>query len=158
MTHPSCPALLTALSDELKAVRDFVDLLQQEQQLLLENETELLLHLAEKKSAQALALNQLAEIRRNLLRKHIPELSRDSIRAWLDAHCHEGLLLWQQILTLAAQSQELNNINGEVIQMKLRHIQQTLTALGGAVRHANLYGPDGQTNFSVGGGRSLGSG
>ncbi|OGT21939.1 MAG: hypothetical protein A2342_05455 [Gallionellales bacterium RIFOXYB12_FULL_54_9] len=150
--------LFDALSDELLAVQDFVELLQQEQRLLMENETEQLLNLAERKSARALKLNELGEIRRNLLRKQLRELSRETIHSWLKINSPEGLALWHKIITLAEQSQEINTINGELIQMKLRHIQQTLTALGGAVRQASLYGPDGQPDFSPGGGRSLGNG
>lgn len=150
--------LLNALSDELLAVKDFVALLQQEQRLLTENDTEQLLILAEQKSTRAIKLNELGENRRNLLRQQLPDLSRESIRQWLTSNSPDGLALWQEVLTLAAQSQEINNINGELIQMRLRHIQQTLTALGGAVRQASLYGPDGQPNFSPGSGRSLGNG
>jgi hypothetical protein len=41
--------------------------------------------------------------------------------------------------------------------MKLRHNRQALAALSRAADRANLYGPDGQHNFTGGGGRSLGS-
>jgi flagella synthesis protein FlgN len=158
MTHPAGPQLLAALSEELLAVREFVELLHREQHLLIENQTDLLLALADQKSAQAIHLNQLAATRRDLLLKQIPELSQASIAQWLGANSKEGLTIWHELRTLAEQSRDLNNTNGEVIQIKLRHIQQTLTALGGAVRHANLYGPDGQPSFSTGSGRSLGNG
>ncbi len=158
MTHPACPELLAALSEELLAVREFVDLLHREQQLLIENQTDLLMPLADQKSAQAIHLNQLAETRRDLLLKQMPELSQSAISDWLASNSPEGLALWHELRALAGLSQELNNTNGEVIQMKLRYIQQTLTALGGAVRKANLYGPDGQPSFSAGTGRSLGNG
>lgn len=157
MTQTSNPALLTALSNELGAVRIFVELLQLEQILLTENQTDKLLSLAEQKSAQAVDLNQLAEIRRNLLKQQIPELGNDAIQAWLSTHSTEGLARWQEIRLLAEQASQLNHINGEVIQMKLRHNQQTLTTLSQAVRKADLYGPDGQRSFAPGSGRSLGS-
>ncbi|MEI7456844.1 MAG: flagellar protein FlgN [Nitrosomonadales bacterium] len=148
---------MTALSDERLAVRNFVDLLQQEQQLLTENSIDLLLMLAEKKSTDAVRLNELAETRRRLLEKQVGALSSATIQAWFESHDRECLLIWQEICTLAVQAGQLNNINGELIQMKLRHNQQSLTALTRAVSQANLYGPDGQTNFSAGTGRSLGS-
>ena len=129
---------MTALTDERLAVRGFVELLRQEQSLLTENSIDPLLILAEKKSADALRLNA-------------------AIQAWLEGHNHECLLIWQEICTLTEQARQLNNVNGELIQMKLRHNQQSLTALTRAVSQANLYGPDGQTNFSAGTGRSLGS-
>ncbi len=149
--------LTTALSDELGAVRVFVELLQQEQNLLTENLTDQLLILAEQKAAQAVRLNQLAEARRGLLKQYIPELTIDAIQTWLATHSTQGLAHWQEIRVLAEQAQQLNHINGELIQMKLRHNQQTLATLSQAVRKADLYGPDGQHNFAPGSGRSLGS-
>jgi len=150
--------LLAALSNELGAVRIFIELLQHEQNLLTENQTDRLLALAEQKSALAVNLNQLAEVRRTLLNNQLPESSNDAIQAWLTTHSQEGLARWQEIRSLAEQASQLNRINGELIQMKLRHNQQTLAALTQAARKADLYGPDGQRSFAPGSGRSLGSG
>lgn len=155
MPHTAHKALLKTLSEELSQVRSFVELLQQEQGLLMENSVDLLLELAEQKSAQAVRLNELTESRRQLMA--IPATDHDSIRAWFETECKEGLPTWQEINTLAQQAALLNHINGELIQMKQRLVQQSLTALTRAVSQANLYGPDGQTSFSPGSGRSLGS-
>lgn len=150
--------MLAALGAERAALVDFVTLLQREQGMLAENLTDQLVALSEQKSKKALLLNQLGETRRTLLQNNIPQLSVTAIQAWLKAHSPAGLLAWQEVLSLAAQAQQLNNINGELIQMKLRHNQQALSVLSNAVNKANLYGPDGQPNFSPGSGRSLGSG
>lgn len=158
MTPPDCTKLLAALAEEHAAVRSFVDLLQQEQQLLTENSIDPLVMLAEQKSTRAIQLNRIAETRHRLLLALIPELTAPAIQSWLKINCAEGLALWQAILVLSDQARELNRINGELIQMKFRHNQQLLTALSRAVNQANLYGPDGQSNFSMGSGRSLGSG
>lgn len=157
MTHHACAELLAVLKHERVAVHGFVELLQQEQGLLLENSTDPLLALADQKTARALRLNELAEERRRLLRKFLSELTRTSIQAWFEVNSLECLAIWQEICSLAEQSQQINHINGELIQMKLRHNQQSLAALTQAVSKANLYGPDGQTNFTPGSGRSLGS-
>lgn len=158
MTQTSNTQLLTALNNELSAVRFFIEFLQQEQHLLTENETDSLLKLAEQKSTLAVNLNQLAEVRRTLLRNQLPESNNDSIQAWLTIYNPEGLACWQEIRILAEQARELNRINGELIQMKLRHNQHTLAALTQAARKADLYGPDGQHSFAPGSGRSLGNG
>lgn len=128
--------------------------------MLVENLTDPLLELSEQKSADALALNELAATRRALLRKDLPQQGADAnaIRAWLETHSPEGLAVWQEILALGERAQRLNQANGELIQMKLRRNQQLLAVLSSAVNKANLYGPDGQTSFSPGSGRSLGSG
>jgi flagella synthesis protein FlgN len=150
--------LLSALTAEHAALLNFVSLLEREQRMLVENLTDQLLELSEEKSTAALGLKGLAQARRALLEKNIPQLGVDSIHAWLAKHCPEGLAIWQKALDLAKRSQQLNLTNGQLIQMKLRHNQQSLAVLSNAVNRANLYGPDGQPDFSPGSGRSLGSG
>lgn len=157
MSHPACAEILSALSDERASAQIFVELLQQEQSLLTENSIDQLLNLAEKKSAHALRLNELNEVCRRLLGKFIPKLNDTTIVAWFETNSKEGLALWQEIRVLAEQARQINQINGELIQMKQRLNQQLLTALTRAVNQANLYGSDGQTNFSPSSGRSLGS-
>ena len=158
MNQSHITKLLGALTAERSALQKFIRLLEQEQGLLTENNSDPLLELAEQKSAQAINLNELAEARRNLMQQNIPALSAEAIHTWLKAHSTEGLSIWQEIRALAKQAQQTNNTNGELIQMKLRHNQQSLAVLSNAVNKANLYGPDGQTSFSPGSGRSLGSG
>jgi flagella synthesis protein FlgN len=158
LKQSSASQLLAALAAEHTALLDFVALLEREQGMLVENRTDQLLELSEQKSNDALGLNELAETRRSLLQKSIPELSIDTIHAWLAAHNPQGLSVWHEVLALAERAQKLNRTNGELIQMKLRHNQQSLTVLSNAVNKANLYGPDGQPSFSPGSGRSFGSG
>ena len=150
--------LLAALTEEHTAVSNFVALLQQEQQMLTENSIDNLAMLAERKSTHAVKINQLAQTRHRLLQALIPELTAAHILDWLKLNSKEGLELWQGLHTLADQARELNRINGELIQIKMRHNQQLLGALSRAVNQANLYGPNGQTSFSTGTGRSLGQG
>lgn len=150
--------LLAALTAEHAALVSFIALLEREQGMLMENRTDQLLELSEQKSTAALGLNEITEARRSLLQKNLPQLSADAIQAWLTAHNPQGLTVWHEILALAERAQQLNRLNGELIQMKLRHNQQSLTVLSNAVNKANLYGPDGQSSLSLGSGRSLGSG
>lgn len=158
MKQSSSPQLLSVLTAERAALLNFIALLEREQGMLVENLTDQLLELSEQKSTDALNLNELAETRRTLLRKNLPQLGADAISAWLETHSPQGLAVWQEILALAERAQRLNRTNGELIQMKLRSNQQLLAVLSNAVNKANLYGPDGQTSFSPGSGRSLGSG
>ena len=158
MTHAACDRLLAALSEERVAVQEFIVLLQEEQRLLTENDIEPLSPLAEKKSAHAVRLNQLSEACRRLLEKISATLEHRQIEAWLDANCKPGLPIWHEVRVLAGQAKQLNNVNGELIQMKSRYNQQTFAALCGAVNQANLYGANGQASFTPGSGRSLGSG
>lgn len=150
--------LLAALTAERNALHNFVDLLEREQSMLVANQTDQLLALAEQKSANAISLGDLAESRRSLFRRDIPELSIETIHAWLEMNSAQGLAIWREIRVLAERAQQLNITNGELVQMKLRHNHQALSVLSKAVNKAALYGPDGQTSFSPGSGRSLGSG
>ncbi|MBI5429598.1 MAG: flagellar protein FlgN [Nitrosomonadales bacterium] len=171
------PQLVAALAAEHSALLEFLALLEREQAMLIENRIDQLLDLSEQKSTDALNLDQLAETRRTLLQNNIlrsgiapagnapksahplPDaLDADAILAWLGKHSPEGLSIWQNIRDLAYRAQQLNRTNGELIQMKLRYNQQTLAVLSKAADKANLYGPDGQHNFTPGSGRSLGSG
>lgn len=154
----SATALLGSLTAEHKALAAFVTLLEREQALLMENNADQLVELSEQKSNDAIALNRLADARRALLQ---PEAARDATATqnWLSAHCPEGLPVWRDLLALAKRAQHLNNTNGELILMKLRHNQQALTVLSNAVNKAAVYGRNGQPDFSPGSsGRSLGSG
>lgn len=155
---PSTSALLTTLTNELSALHGFVALLVREQKMLMDNQTDELIALAELKSNEAIKLNQIAESRLSLLQPHIPQLNTESIEAWLTENHLEALPSWLAIINLTTQAQQLNQTNGELIQMKLRHNQQALTVLSNAVNKAGLYGKNGQPNFSPGSGRSLGSG
>lgn len=152
------PQLIAALTTERAALQQFIALLEQEQALLIENNTEALLTLSEQKSTRAMTLNELAEQRRTQLKKNIPELTVAALQQWLEDHTALGLSLWTELRHLAERAQHLNSINGELILMKMRHNQQSLNVLNNAVNKASVYGPDGQTTFSPGSGRSLGNG
>lgn len=158
MNPSSGSQLLAALTAERAALLGFVALLEREQGMLVENLTDQLLELSEQKTADALSLNKLAETRRTLLQKNLPQTNAETIRAWLKTHNPQSLPVWRETVSLAERAQRLNQTNGELIQMKLRRNQQMLAVLSNAVDKANLYGPDGQTSFSPGSGRSLGSG
>ena len=118
MTHPVRDKLVAALSEERAAVREFVDMLQREQLLLTENDIEPLLPLAEQKSAHAVRLNQLSEACRKLLEKISARLDNGEIETWMKANSAEALSMWREVRTLAGQAKQLNNVNGELIQMK----------------------------------------
>lgn len=158
MPNHAPPSLTVALSAERSALLGFIALLEREQAALMENRGDALPELSEQKTAAAIKLNQLAESRRKLLQQNIPKQNTETITSWLRAHSSDGLPLWQDITALSQRAKQLNQINGELIQMKLRRNQQALTVLSNAVNKAGVYGRNGQPDFSPGSGRSLGSG
>jgi flagella synthesis protein FlgN len=146
---------LSRLNQERDAMRAFVALLEQEQQCLLDQDSEQLLSLAETKNQSANKLTEIANVRRQYLKANAAGLDTP---VWLAKHAPSSLGIWEEIRELAARAHHLNQTNGEVIQLKLRSNQQALTALLGASKSAaGLYGRDGQPSLPVSG-RILGSG
>jgi len=158
LNQTAATSLPNILAAECAALQRFVALLEREQGMLVENRTDQLLELSGQKSSDALSLNKLAESRHTLLQHDIPQLTRAAIDDWLTKHHAKSLPVWHDIVSLTERARELNQINGQLIQSKLRHNQQALTVLSNAVNQSALYGADGQARFSPGSGRSLGSG
>ncbi|MDX8379474.1 MAG: flagellar protein FlgN [Gallionella sp.] len=158
MKNSDSKKLFAAMKAEHLIAQEFVEILIREQALLVENDIDPLLLLAEQKSTHALRLNALTEVRIQLLHTQKNDLTNPTILSWLEHDDPECVTLWKAIFALSAQSLQLNKVNGELIQMKLHHNQQQLDALSSAVSQANVYGPDGQTHYSPGSGRSLGNG
>jgi flagella synthesis protein FlgN len=149
--------ILAALTAERNGLRDFVALLEREQNTLVENIGDQLLELAEQKSSRALALTDLVEARHLLFRNNLPELSATAIQTWLQSHIKSAWPIWQEILVLAHRARQLNQNSGELIQMKMRYNQQALMVLSNAASKANLYGPDGQPSFASSSGKPIAS-
>jgi len=142
------------LDKELAELRKFIVLLTSEQQALLNNDTESLLTLSEAKTQAASQLIEMSNSRRKALLTN----STDNMEIWLARHAPNSQVKWSEIRKLAAQAQQLNSTNGELINSRMRHNQQALSALHNAAKSAaGLYGPDGQANLSSSG-RHLGSG
>lgn len=143
---------LSSLNDECTTLRAFVVLLEDEQRILLGQRSEELLHLAEAKIQLANKISTLTTARQRL----IPQGTQDMVE-WLKQNAPQALPVWQEARQLASHVQNLNQTNGELIQIKLRYNQQALGVLFGATQNAaGLYGADGQPN-QVSGSRTLGS-
>ena len=144
------------LTSERDALRAFITLLENEQQALLTQDSEQLLNLAEAKTQATNNLIALSNTRRRLINPNAENLDTS---AWILKNapsCHD---IWNEIRELATRAHNLNKINGDVIQLKLRSNQQALTALLSASENiAGLYGRDGQPSMPIVGiGRTLGS-
>jgi flagella synthesis protein FlgN len=146
---------MNLMAEEISAVRLFVSVLEDEQQILAGGDIDRLLPLAEKKSQLASRLSEIAERRQQALTA--AGSTPATMAAWLatntDSAAHSG---WKTLLELAANARELNILNGKLIAERMGHNQQALAILLQARDKAALYGPDGQTRFG-GSGRPLGS-
>lgn len=145
--------ILQSIETERDALRAFVVLLEREQQTLLAPATDPLLELAGEKTRAAETLSAGAGWRRQLF-----PADPSAIEPWLKRNAPGAIGVWHDLLRLAAHASQLNQLNGELIQVRLRYNQQALHALVGATQQAAvLYGPNGLPGM-IGGGRTLGSG
>lgn len=132
------------LHDERDALNAFVTLLETEQGILTSEDTSPLLDLAESKSKSANRLTAIINARRDALRN----TGGLDMSSWLQSVAPNALPIWREILLLAERAQQLNNTNGELIQVRMRHNQQALGVLHSAASNsAGLYGRDGQPNL-----------
>jgi flagella synthesis protein FlgN len=151
------PAAATAefishMNEERTALRAFIRLLETEQQALLNEQTEQIQALADDKTKMVEELTKLVNARRNGMLTRGIKIEPGGMETWLQAHTAINLPVWHDIRQLATHAQHMNRTNGELIQVKMRYNQQTLTMLHNAAHNANgLYGPDGQPSLPVSG-------
>lgn len=147
----------TALTEEIGKLKEFIGVLQREQEFLKRGDTEALLPLIENKTALANALGAFAQARENQLGRIGLAGGRAGMEALLVRMGKENLRqTWQTLLELAAEARNLNITNGKLIGLHMQHNQQAFTALMSATDRAMTYGPDGQQQTGLGG-RILGT-
>lgn len=146
ITSPS--DLAKSLEAELRAYQDFVQVLQTEQDALVQGNVDPLLELARIKSEKVVLLSQLAESRARFLSTQGYPQGQGDMAKWLQKQRDNGnpkiAELWQKLLTLVENAKQLNQINGGMIDTRLRNNQQALAILQAAANQSALYGPDGQ--------------
>jgi flagella synthesis protein FlgN len=146
------------LHAEAAAFADFFELLRTEQAALAERDIDALLQIGPSKAERIAALNDLARRRTAYLTGQSFSPDRDGMARWLlgQGGSDAGALsaAWQRLLDTAARAQALNRENGVLIETRLQHNQQLLSALASGAQ-PSLYGPDGQTRMG-GTGRNLG--
>ncbi len=141
----STNAWMSCLTAEHRLLSSFLSLLQEEQQALLSAQTDSLFDIADKKNRLVADLTKQAQ-QRHLLGA-VPE----------DAFPDKLHELQDTIRRLAVQAVQTNQVNGELIQIRLQHNQKALQVLQNAAKNAaGTYGPDGHTFIPAVPGRSLG--
>ncbi len=140
------------LDVEVAALESFVALLRREQDLLAAGDTERLLSLIEDKNALANRLAALAQAREAHLGRGGFPAGREGMEGWLARHGTPAQrATWAALLKLAAEARALNETNGKLIGLHMRHNQQAFAALMSATDRAMTYGPDGQQTAGLGG-------
>jgi flagella synthesis protein FlgN len=149
--------MAAVLDEEIRELRAFTKLLQQEQTLLTAGDTgESLLPLAQRKTEFTTRLEELSARREQLLVQRGKGAGRAGMDAWVSEASGAPLKArWQGWLASALEARTLNELNGKLIRMHLQHNQDALTVLMSAANRASVYGPDGH-QIAAGAGRSLG--
>lgn len=150
--------LARLLADELVCLRQFVDLLKEEQAALIDGKSDMLPLVTERKAALATQLTEGARHREVALGQLGLPPDRSGMDAWLKSEPSGSASRrhWIELLPLAAEAKTLNELNGKLIGTRLQYNQQALAALMSATELAMTYGPDGHTQ-AAGGGQSRGS-
>lgn len=144
--------LLEAESSQLKK---FLDLLQREEAILIQGDTDGLITITREKNERFRQLQHLHDDRAILLSRCGFNNSNAALRTFC-ANLPRALARWDEVLTLAAQARQRNEFNGQLITERLQHNQAALSVLLAATDQPPLYDAGGHSRPS-GGGRMLGS-
>lgn len=157
---PGATSPADTLSEEQKAARTLIDLLNQEQALLIAADIDALPMVTERKAPVVALMSELATRRHRALAGTGLPASEAGMQEWVAArqngkplHGVAGVA-WNVLLAMARQAQEINRINGLLITTHLSRNQAALSVLRVQNGSGNLYGPDGQS-ASRGMGRGL---
>jgi len=158
MNSPAAPAPSQVFNNELIALRDFVKILQQEQQALVAGDIDRLMPFVNEKTRLAASLGEFADQRSRMLAAASLPSNKQGMEKWLArlSTADPTRKIWAALVKISAEAQALNESNGKLIAMLLQHNQQSLNVLMAAANQASLYGPDGQTK-PKGGGRLFGA-
>ena len=143
--------LARVIEDEAALLTDFVALLGREEGLLVEGQTDALLALADQKTQIYRRLQFLHDERCRTAAR----FREGGLQAALAA-APAAAARWDEVLSLAAEAQRRNIINGQLIAERMKHNQAALSVLLAAAEQPQLYGPDGQSRPTARG-RPLGS-
>lgn len=144
--------LLAILSRQKAGLTDFVVLLQKEQNALTQGLADELPAISQGKTALIEMLNTADRERQTLLAKAGFPDEKNGITDWLERQGRNTapLGLWNEILELAREAKRLNQLNGQVIAVRLQATEQALSALNVRAKETSLYGPRGQTGSVTG--------
>jgi flagella synthesis protein FlgN len=153
--QPDLHRLAYLIDTEAALLRGFLALLEREEALLVEGDTDALLALTREKTERYHQLQHIHDDRALLLGRHRLPNSDETIRE-LCRTLPATLSRWDEILELARAARARNELNGKLITERMQHNQAALSVLLAAADQPQLYDAAGLSRPS-GGGRHLGS-
>lgn len=135
------------LGRESVLVQEFIDVLLAEQEFLKAGDVASLEAITAKKTGLAAKLNAADQERSRLLREAGLSNDKSGIRRWLARHPSDRAVAaeWAKLMRLANQAQEMNNLNGQLISMRMQATHQALAALTWQPQRSTLYSRDGHS-------------
>lgn len=157
MTPSTANTPAATLEEEVAKLREFVAILEREQELLTRADIDALMPLIDGKTGIANTLAALSLERGERLKRTGLAGDRAGMETWLDKSGTEPQrAAWRELLQLAAAARAINETNGKLISLHVQRNQQAFTALMAAANQVMTYGPDGQQQTGIGG-RILGT-
>lgn len=129
---------------EASQLKEFLDLLEREESLLVSGNADGLLPLTEEKNERYRQLQRLHDDRAALLARHGFANDNAALRAFC-ASSPKVLTRWDEAITFAARVRERNAINGKLIAERMRHNQGALSVLLSAAGQPPLYDAGGHS-------------
>lgn len=141
--------LARRLGDEIALVRDLIAVLKREQEALNAGDADGIAAAGEAKAALLRQLGRLSTERNLALAREGYAKDRAGLDAFMGRHADsQGLAqVRDRLMTIAAEADELNRINGKLIRLRLAHNQKSLAFLLGAGEGSSTYGPDGRSSL-----------
>jgi flagellar biosynthesis/type III secretory pathway chaperone len=132
------------IAAEVAGCEAFKKVLLSEQQALIDGNVDQLAQITEQKNASTDQLNGLAEQRLARIKALGFAADKDGMQTWIQGAGSAPNNSWKSLLSLAAEIQHINEVNGKLIHTRLQITERTLSVLLAAVNQANLYGPSGR--------------
>ena len=148
--------LARCLQVERDALKQCVDILSRERQLLMDGDVDALADLCVRKSMLLDSVHGFSALRERYLVASGLSVDHDVMNTLL--HDTPNLReLWDESLEWARQAANLNNVNGELIDVRINHNRQALTVMRDAANAHTIYGNDGRMQYEAAG-RAIGLG
>lgn len=140
------------LAQESDLVQQFIDNLGAEQEALKQGEALRLGAIHARKSELIERLNDADKERNTLLGQTGHAGDQEGMRSWLTRNDKDHLVAeeWSKLMQLAREARELNNLNGQLITLRLQATHQALAALTYQPQRPTLYGRDGHSTQRTG--------
>ncbi|MFY9329906.1 MAG: flagellar protein FlgN [Georgfuchsia sp.] len=134
--------LASCMDAERDALKQCVDLLGHERQLLMDGEVDALADLGARKSMLLESAAKFSSIRERYLSDNGFPGDHDGMEALL--HTNPSLhTIWNETLEWARQASILNSVNGALIDMRITHNRSALSVMHQAANSHATYGQDG---------------